>query len=120
MAKTDRQSVTVRFPRALLARVDAFKDSSDEFANRSDAILHLVRRGLSIADERPASAEDVKRLRDDVATMGRRLAEAIQAQPVAVAAALPEPSEEALEAAREDERRRLRELSPWARLMGRF
>lgn len=124
MASDARKAVSVRFPPELLARVDAFAASSDEFENRSAAILYLVRRGLKLADEKPATADELKRLRDDVAAMGARLAKAISEQPVAVAAALPEPSPEALDAARaearEGERKRLRELSPWARLTGRF
>lgn len=90
-------------PASLKKQLDAYAEAHYE-GNRSAATVHLLRVALKAEQTPLATKADLDALRVQVAGNLTSIASAIQAQPIAVAAALP-PSEEQLEKAREEGRR---------------
>lgn len=113
MPKEKTASVTVRVPKGLLARVDAYAQGRD--LTRTAAVVALLRIALGSADDAPATAGDLKALRLELAAGMERVSQAVESMPVQALAALPSAQE-----AVEEERERIRSLGVLDRLLGRF
>lgn len=115
----ERKPLSVRVPASLHARVVALAERGYE-GNVTSATVHLLRRGLSADEERPATAADVAALRQQVAGMAEQITRVVRETPVQIAAGALPPTAEELEAARREERERIAALPMWRRALGRL
>lgn len=64
--------------------------------NRSQAVLSLIRKGLELSKDKPATSEEITALRAELQSSFQAMARALENQPIAVQEALPAPEVEEL------------------------